>query len=521
MLDVEIGIRNYRCFGDEQATVRIIDGFTAFVGVNNSGKSSMLRMLYELRPLFHILANYDGTVPKFFSNGDPIGQRWSPLTLPGERAHRAGADAPIEITIIVRNGPKGQFALEGEQLIVTLWFDRNNWTRGQITTEAGTLIKGENHQSHHVIVADPLIAAMAVLADTMYIGPFRNAIHVGGQDRYYDISTGSSFVSSFASYKSGDSPTDNEAVHDLVQEIARIFGFQSLEISPGPRGETLQLMVDGRSYRLSELGAGLAHFIVVLVNVLVRRPALLLIDEPELNLHASLQLDFLTTLARYTKNGIVFATHSLGLARTAADRVYVFDKPVGKTSRVLNYDDAKADPVTLLGQLSFAGHPAMGFSQVLLVEGKTELRAVMQLLKLYKKEHEVLLIPLHGASLINPTVEPELRGLLRTSKNVQYLIDSERATEGAALDTTRQGFVDLCSKLGIKGHVLERRALEHYFTDGAIKKVCGPSLGSATPYESRKSGKQWWDKNKNWLIAANMTRADLDSNDLGQFLATL
>ncbi len=138
----------------------------------------------------------------------------------------------------------------------------------------------------------------------------------------------------------------------MLQELKRIFGFQDLDINAAEEYKVLQLMVDGRSYRLAEQGAGLAHFIVVLSNVLISRPSLLLIDEPELNLHAALQLDFLQTLARYTEFGVVFATHSLGLARTAADRIYSVAKPMGGTSTVHPYDEDR-ELVTLLGQLSF------------------------------------------------------------------------------------------------------------------------------------------------------------------------
>ena len=52
MIDVELRLRNYRCFGDEPVRIRIKDGFTALVGTNNSGKSSLRRILYELRQLF-------------------------------------------------------------------------------------------------------------------------------------------------------------------------------------------------------------------------------------------------------------------------------------------------------------------------------------------------------------------------------------------------------------------------------------------------------------------------------------
>ena len=53
MIDIELALSNYRCFCDEPVRIRIKDGFTALVGTNNSGKSSLLRMPYELRNLFN------------------------------------------------------------------------------------------------------------------------------------------------------------------------------------------------------------------------------------------------------------------------------------------------------------------------------------------------------------------------------------------------------------------------------------------------------------------------------------
>src|SRR6267143_5101234 len=52
-MEIEITLKNYRCFPDSNpARITLREGFTSFVGVNNAGKSSLLKFFYELRPLF-------------------------------------------------------------------------------------------------------------------------------------------------------------------------------------------------------------------------------------------------------------------------------------------------------------------------------------------------------------------------------------------------------------------------------------------------------------------------------------
>jgi AAA15 family ATPase/GTPase len=60
-MDVEITLKNYRCFSDEQPARFVIrNGFSALVGINNSGKSTILRFFYEFRRLFSILSEHSG-----------------------------------------------------------------------------------------------------------------------------------------------------------------------------------------------------------------------------------------------------------------------------------------------------------------------------------------------------------------------------------------------------------------------------------------------------------------------------
>ncbi len=55
----QLTIKNYRCFVDP-ITIEIGSGFTAFVGINNAGKSSVMRCLLEFRRLFQLIASPTG-----------------------------------------------------------------------------------------------------------------------------------------------------------------------------------------------------------------------------------------------------------------------------------------------------------------------------------------------------------------------------------------------------------------------------------------------------------------------------
>jgi len=55
MDDVKITIKNYRCFSDTKPAQFILkNGLTSFIGVNNAGKSSLLKFFYEFRNLFEV-----------------------------------------------------------------------------------------------------------------------------------------------------------------------------------------------------------------------------------------------------------------------------------------------------------------------------------------------------------------------------------------------------------------------------------------------------------------------------------
>jgi ABC-type cobalamin/Fe3+-siderophores transport system ATPase subunit len=533
-MDVDITIKNYRCFADSSpARLELRGGFTALLGVNNSGKSSLLKFFYEFRGLFDELkfpqgnnltaALRGGRIPfrltgvtdseEVFANGNARDLTLSFARQPPGLLEVGVLPVPAAVAVTIPRG-SNTFTLD-LYLVDASRFDAS--PANVNVQQDGRITRGNDN----VMTIEPFLDFFRDLTNSLYIGPFRNAVNVGTKDSYYDISIGQAFVKNWRSSKTGNNRKQNEAAYHLTQDLREIFGFDALEINPSPEDDTLQVFVDGKSYRLNELGAGLAQFIVVLASAAVKWPAFILIDEPELNLHPSLQVEFLTALGAYARRGVLFATHSYGLARACAEQVYTLRKTRdgGSDVRPLGADPRLPE---LLGELSFSGYREMGFEKVLLVEGPTEVKAVQQLLRLYKKDHRVVLLPLGGTYGINGRRTVELEELNRISPNkVHALIDSDVAAPTDTLARSRQEFVESCKAANISVHVLKRRAFENYLADEAVKRVKGDKYTALGPYEKLGDLARSWSKDENWRIAREMSLADLEGNDLGEFLADL
>jgi energy-coupling factor transporter ATP-binding protein EcfA2 len=525
-MHVDLTIKNYRCFPDHKpARFAINSGFTAFVGPNNSGKSSLLRFFYELRSVFDALPpnrnglGQGGAVN--FGFGRSVKDPNEVFTDTNDREMVIEFRFPLE---------KPQPA-PGTPLLshvdVSIGRSTRQYTAtffgptGPVPRTAEAVFQGTNlfFQGRARLEVSPLFDAAAKLANTLYIGPFRNAINTGTNDNYFDIQVGQAFVQSWRNYKTGDQKKDNVAAYKVTSDIRRIFGFDELEINPTPGDQTLQIFIDGRPYKLDEVGAGIAQFIIVLVNAAIRRPSFILIDEPELNLHPSLQLDFLTTLASYATEGIIFSTHNYGLARSVGDLVYGTRRIAQGESEVYAIETMPRLS-EFLGEMSFSGYRELGFEKVLLVEGPTDVRTIQQFLRMMNKDHKVVLLQLGGSSLINGVTELELQEIKRISTNVGALIDSERGAAGEALSADRRQFQERCVAADINCKVLTRRAIENYFTDAAVKAVKGANYRALRDYERLKDVSPAWSKAENWRIARNMSVADLDA-DLRAFLEDL
>lgn len=519
---IAVTLKNYRCFADTRpATIEFGEGFTAFVGPNNSGKSAYLKFIYEYQALWQNLQN-PGFLPHLNSREGPHGI-----------APRAVLDAqellcdytgrPLAAEFRLRAPPPAEPHLDSIVVVSepgnpSSWRGQIEWTPsdGQPVQTVGNNLVSATGQR---IWYEPFRESFAAFTNCIFAPAFRNAINEGSGS-YYDLAVGTSLVGLWNQWKAGDARAGKLAIQRITRDIRHIFGFDSLEINASANGKTLEVIVDGRPYRLNDLGAGLTQFIILFANVAIRKPALILLDEPELNLHPSLQVDFLTSLASYTSTGsIIFATHSLGLARAVADRIFTFTPSSEGT--VVTPFERTPNYAEFAGEMSFSSFRELGFSTILMVEGPSEVKAVQQLLRLLRRDHEIVVLHLGGSSMISPGREIELGELKRITPSVAVLIDSERPEASADISPARKRFLEDCESLGYKARATTLRAFENYLPEHAVKKVKGDAYRALAPYERLQDLTPAWGKAENWRMAREMTKDELLTTDVGQFLDSL
>lgn len=356
------------------------------------------------------------------------------------------------------------------------------------------------------------------LASCIYIGPFRNAISEGAGS-YFDLSIGTEFITQWNRWKTGPTKRENLLIERITEDIRNIFEFKNIEINSSLELQTLQFIIDNKPYKLKELGAGISQFVIVLGNIAIKEPAYLLIDEPELNLHPSLQLDFLTTIASYTRNSVIYASHSIGLARSSGDLLYSFTRNSGKiTVKPLEKQNNYSE---YLGEMSFSSYREMGFDSILCVEGVKDIKTVQQFLRKLKKDHKVVILPLGGDQLAVGDRESELAELKRLSDKIFVLVDSERSGANEEMPNKRKEFINTCENLGFKYCATNYRAIENYFSESAIKSVMGANYRALTPYEKLSDCEKPWGKTDNWRIARAMELSEIEETDVGKFLYSI
>lgn len=527
MRNTKLTVKNYRCFSDgNPLQIRFGDSAIAFIGPNNSGKSAALKFFYELRTVWQYLLNlteasggavvFSGSALGFYSVDDP--------------ARVFCFDNGRDIDILFEIEPSRPDVSEIQSINISISRRAPHITTIKMKSSRNTDLAQVSvgaakeywiiHPLGEQVYISNLKELFTSLYESFYIGAFRNAINQTANNiDYYDIRVGRDFVELWDQWKSGvglNSTRNAKRILAITRTIQEMYGFSQLDINPSSNNQGFNVVVDGEVLPLNDLGSGLAQCLIVLSNVAIKSPRLLLIDEPELNLHPALQQRFIEQLAEFAPDGIIFATHSLGLARTTADPIYSFKRSNGR-STVHRYD-AIPNLVEFLGEMSFAAQKELGYDRILLVEGLHDVKVFKQILRFFDVEHRTVVLFMGGNQMATSDRAHELIEIKRLSDKVFAIADSEREAEMGEPSHNRTSFQKTCNELSIPVLLTTRRAIENYFSDRAIKAALGDSHGGLAPYQALNTTPNGWHKSKNWKIAAEMSRAEFENTDVGMFI---
>lgn len=381
---------------------------------------------------------------------------------------------------------------------------------GRIRWQCGNQLPGES----------PIIRDLHSLARMFYVGPFRPFQTHGSSGKSYDVIFGQPFFRKCIELYAGKSTQGKELLESVAQDVAGVFGLDEFHFKPGSNGDA-GFRVNGDWMPTGELGSGIGQCFLIYLQAALARPSFMLVDEPEAHLHPSVQSDFVMQLAGYAQYGLLTSTHHTGLAQSISDHIYLVSRGSGAQRSVIEpYRPGKRLSQTL-GEMQVPLARHGNDPKLLLVEGPTEIKAVRKVLSKIKRDHDVVLMPLGGSSMINGHREDELKEVKKICDHVYALIDSEKRSAQAEISPNHYAFQDSCRKLGIHCHILERRALENYFSSRAVQQVLGEAFRAPGPFEDVKAVNAKWPKSENWKIIQQMNRDELKGSDLWEFLERL
>jgi hypothetical protein len=179
--------------------------------VNNAGKSTLLRMLFELRTLFARVSEGQPLQPAL--NGNENGSNQITIAGVADEQEIFSNRNRRKITITVRVEGDEPDTLFPSALELSISRDRptaflarfdngSSWlpeTNFSVSLEPDVLSLGD-------IPVSPLGAyrdAGQLLANALYIPAVRNAVQVGATQPYYDLQIGQAFVGAWDRFKAG------------------------------------------------------------------------------------------------------------------------------------------------------------------------------------------------------------------------------------------------------------------------------------------------------------------------------
>lgn len=272
---------------------------------------------------------------------------------------------------------------------------------------------------------------------------------------------------------------------DAVQSVLReLMLTADVEIEPEHTGSQLHLTSNGRYVAIDACGDGIQHLLMIAYYLATAPDSILLIEEPETHLHPGLQRNLMSVLRKKLTGQSIVTTHSAAILDAGLASCVFRIEHTGKCTSGARCQTS-ADLYKVLDDLDVRASDLLQANLVIWVEGPTDRMFIKKCLELRGEKFEEGIhyqFAYYGGRLRSHVsfdeVAPELVNLLRLSRNVIMICDSDAARDGQQLDGPKQRLKGECEGAGGMYWVTAGREIENYIPNTVLSKAFGELLSN-------------------------------------------
>lgn len=275
---------------------------------------------------------------------------------------------------------------------------------------------------------------------------------------------------------------------------------------------------DGRIVNLANMGGGVEQVLILGAMLISQRKACILLEEPESHLHPGAQEALLGLIEKYIGDSLIFlATHSpVFIQPRDTISIHAIYNSEGKNAigSTIEFEDFN-EILTLIG--SRPGHLAQA-DIVLYVEGKNGAVVVEEWLKKWPKKINVLsslqlvVLPINVDEI--GAKDFDILEFKKITPNMIIFADKDNDPGEQKPKKSRLDLKDKCEKNNIPFILTDKRQIEDYFTEDAVRKSLPANIVKSWEYDKNKPmSEQYLCKKYNKTVASKMSWEDVEKHE--------